>query len=124
MIADSPFVAKASNTGQSVCVVDAMGPTMVSVAKVIDNEHSTLNMPSVEFAELGLCGTVYYVESLSQKRTSMTNATDNLHDHAEIYNVDVPTMKHFASKERHPLMLVESIAHVYLQINNPEGGLH
>lgn len=81
-----------------------MGPRMVSVAKGIDNECSKFTIPTLEFFDAGLCGTIYELVSLSQRMISTINASSNLHDHAEVDKIDVPIMNTFSSKERNPLV--------------------
>ena len=67
-------------------------------------------MSVVEFVEPGMRRNIYDVVSLSQRLISTINTSANLHDHAEVDKIDVPTMKTFASKERHPVMSAELIA--------------
>ena len=83
---------------------------MVSEAKLIDNEYSRFTMPVVEFFEPGLCGTIYDIESLSQRLISTINTSDTFNDYAQTEKNDVPAIKTFVSKERHLVVSAESIA--------------
>ena len=83
---------------------------MVSEAKLIDNEYSRFTMPVVEFFESGLCGTIYDIESPSQRLISTINTSDTFNDYAQTEKNVVPAIKTFMSKERHLVVSEESIA--------------
>ena len=53
-------------------------------------------MPVVELVDPVMCRTIYNVASLSQRLMSTINTSYNLHDHAEVNKIDVPTMKTFS----------------------------
>ena len=57
-----------------------------------------------------MCGIIYDVASFGQRLISTINTSAKLHNHAEVDNVGVPTMKTFAYEEHHPVISIESIA--------------
>ena len=98
VVEDNPFVVKATTASRRACSVNTMSPRMVSAEKVIDNEHSRFTMPAVTFVDPGLCGTIHDVVSLSQRLKSTINTSYHFHDHTEIGNIDVLTMRTFVPK--------------------------
>ena len=81
-----------------MCNTNAMGPSMVSAAKVIDNECSTFSIPVVEVVETLLCRKSYDILSLSQMIISTMSTSETLHENEDVEKLTCQKWGHLHKK--------------------------